>query len=147
MSEFNLKQQTTPIAISLDPGLFGLPCRDVMWRILAPGHSARIAERRPSAFRAIHQCGAVCNVQLVVSLESCEARGVVEVVIDILGRAASMTLAIAILVPSSSDPGPRVYSDTDAGAGEEFYCFLGSEAGLPAPLKGSLRHSSAHDLP
>src|SRR5579862_6215271 len=105
MSEFNLKQQTTPIAISqLHPGLFGLPCRDVMWRILTPGHSARIAERRPSAFRAIHQCGAVCNVHLVVSLESCEARGVVEVVTDIPGRAASMTLAIAILVPSSSDP-------------------------------------------
>jgi hypothetical protein len=46
------------------------------------------------------------------------------VAIDFPSRTAIIILTIAVLVPSSSDPGPRVYAHTDAGAIEEFYCFL-----------------------
>jgi hypothetical protein len=55
--------------------------------------------------------------------------------------------AIPILVPSSYDPDSRVYSDTDAGAHEEFYCFLRSKTAIPDVVKGSLRRSSAHGSP
>jgi hypothetical protein len=70
------------------------------------------------------------------------------VAIDFPSRTAIIILTIAVLVPSSSDPGPRVYAHTDAGAFEEFYCFFaGDSDGVPGVVKGSLLNSSAHDSP
>jgi hypothetical protein len=62
----------------------------------------------PSTCFSCDQCGVAGNVDMVVSLEDCEVRGVVEAVIDIQGRTAHMERSIAVLVTISSTPTPHL---------------------------------------
>ena len=68
--------------------------------------------------------------------------------LDILSRTVGNNAVIVVLDSSSSDSGPRVYSDTDAEASRELYCFLGTKTGYrPETIKGPLQRFFAHDWP